>query len=150
MPGGGMMAVHVRLLLVLLQCTGVHVAAIGSGRLALDSAAAATACVSDTDCSLNGVCSAGACACDKPWGGLSCGTLGFKPVSLPQGYGMVWPNKTTWGGNVLHDKDGDGQYHLFASAMTNGCGPPNPLAPAHVFLTAAFPCTLCLAWRTAR
>eukprot|EP00729_Bicosta_minor_P018296 gene18296-15360_t len=47
----------------------------------------------------------------------------FKPVTYPQGYGFK-PNKTTWGGNVLEDVSGKTgyRYHLFASAMTNGCG----------------------------
>merc|ERR1719272_2645874 len=44
--------------------------------------------------------------------------MNFKPLAMPTGYGMT-PNKTTWGGNILHDGQ---QYHLFASAMTNGCG----------------------------
>lgn len=71
-------------------------------------------------CSLNGVLDAkGACVCDPPWSGPQCETMGFRPVRFPQGYGMH-PNKTTWGGNILTDPNG--QFHLFVSAMTNGCG----------------------------
>jgi hypothetical protein len=43
---------------------------------------------------------------------------------MPQGYGMD-PNKTTWGGNILPENDGDGntqRFHLYVSAMTNDCG----------------------------
>jgi hypothetical protein len=82
-------------------------------------------CDSDLSCGLNGVCSAssdsgttGVCICDRPWTGESCERLKFRAVSMPQGYGMA-PNKTTWGGNILAAA---GAYHLFASAMTNGCG----------------------------
>eukprot|EP01043_Picozoa_sp_COSAG02_P007326 COSAG02_NODE_217_length_28595_cov_19.642371_28_plen_71_part_00 len=32
-------------------------------------------CSSDLDCSLNGHCTSGACVCDKPWTGVSCGEL---------------------------------------------------------------------------
>jgi hypothetical protein len=80
----------------------------------------AGSCVSDLDCSLNGRCTAGACACDRPWTGDTCARLAFKPVVMPQGYGMT-PNKTTWGGNILAEKDGK-RFHLYVSAMTNGCG----------------------------
>ena len=132
-------------------------------------------------CSLNGDLVRGQCVCDPPWSGPDCETMNFKPLAMPTGYGMT-PNKTTWGGNILHDvlftlwldpapgprarcfptsrrprarlgvavffklysiagltgvpaircqpanpprpdarRQGQ-QYHLFASAMTNGCG----------------------------
>ena len=77
-------------------------------------------CASDIDCSLNGKCTAGACVCDRPWVGDACGQLAFKPVVMPQGYGMT-PNKTTWGGNILAERDGK-RFHMYVSAMTNGCG----------------------------
>ena len=57
-------------------------------------------CTSAIECSLNGVCAAGAWLCDRPWTGASCSRLAFKPVVMPQGYGMA-PNKTTWGGEYL-------------------------------------------------
>ena len=81
---------------------------------------AASACSSDSDCSLNGVCNGatGVCTCDKPWTGSLCENLQFKPVSFPQGYGML-PNVTTWGGGVIQGKDG--KFHLFVSRMTNDC-----------------------------
>lgn len=76
-------------------------------------------CASDIDCSLNGKCNSGSCICDRPWTGDACGQLSFRPVTMPQGYGMS-PNKTTWGGNIL---TGDDQhFHLYVSAMTNECG----------------------------
>lgn len=86
-------------------------------------------------CSLNGVLSTatgryndssattatGECVCDKPWYGPDCALLKFRSVTLPQGYGMAPHAKTTWGGGVLHDPTTD-LYHLYVSAMTNGCG----------------------------
>ena len=77
------------------------------------------ACTSDLDCSLNGVCTAGSCSCDRPWTGASCGVLGFKPVAMPQGYGMVPNRSATWGGNIL--RENDDRFHLYVSAMTNDC-----------------------------
>lgn len=75
-------------------------------------------CKTDLDCSLNGACTpSGICACDKPWSGLACEKMNFRPVTFPQGYGMT-PNVTSWGGNALFDGS---QYHIFVSAMTHGC-----------------------------
>ena len=70
-------------------------------------------------CSLNGELVNGACKCDAPWSGPECATMNFKPVTFPQGYGMA-PNLTTWGGNVLSDAT-TGRFHMYVSAMTNGC-----------------------------
>ena len=61
------------------------------------------------------------CICDPPWSGDDCSILEFEPIEMTtQGYGMD-PNITTWGGGVIHDKDGDGLYHLYVSRMTNNC-----------------------------
>lgn len=70
-------------------------------------------------CSLNGELVGSQCLCDKPWNGPECETLSFRPVIWPQGYGMA-PNLTSWGGNVIRDM-ATGRYHLYVSAMTNGC-----------------------------
>ena len=74
--GRGMVLVVPVLMLVLarLPC---H--AGGADRLRLKG------CASDQDCSLNGVCDTGACACDTPWAGRDCGVLTFAPVHMPQG-----------------------------------------------------------------
>ena len=66
------------------------------GLVASAAAAAAAGCGTDVDCDLNGVCTGGVCVCDKPWTGSTCGEMRFKPVTFPQGYGMVsqlavWP-----------------------------------------------------------
>lgn len=34
-----------------------------------------TACTHDLDCSLNGVCTGGACVCDMPWTSRDCGVI---------------------------------------------------------------------------
>jgi len=59
------------------------------------------------------------CICKRPWKGPQCEYLDFLPVEFPQGYGM-YPNQTSWGGNILHDTETD-LYHIFVSTMTNGC-----------------------------
>ena len=41
------------------------------------AAAPLLSCKSDLECSLNGVCTSGACVCVKPWGGASCGVLQY-------------------------------------------------------------------------
>jgi hypothetical protein len=77
-------------------------------------------CRADLDCSLNGVCDVNGtrkCVCDKPWAGEACETLTFKPVTFPQGYGMV-PNVTSWGGGIIFDGT---HHHMFVSRMTNDC-----------------------------
>ena len=53
------------------------------------------------------------------WGGSQCNELQFKPVTFPQGYGMM-PNVTSWGGNIVADPAGNG-YHLFVAEMVNHC-----------------------------
>eukprot|EP01044_Picomonas_judraskeda_P013481 COSAG03_NODE_2042_length_3192_cov_1.691238_3_plen_425_part_00 len=78
-------------------------------------------CSSDHDCSLNGVCTASACACDTPWAGKSCATLEFEPAPLGGMYGFGEPFATTsWGGNALED---GGLWHLFVTEIAGaGCG----------------------------
>ena len=51
--------------------------------------------------SLNGVCSSGSCACDKPWGGPSCGVLTYAPTTPISGKDLFPINRTshnTWNG----------------------------------------------------
>lgn len=59
--------------------------------LALSSCASVVAagCSTDLDCSLNGVCTSGACVCDKPWGGDGCGVLQYKTTSPASGKGTM-------------------------------------------------------------
>jgi hypothetical protein len=83
------------------------------------SLAPSLAAVNRPPCSLNGALIDGVCMCDKPWSGHDCSTLNFHPVAFPQGYGMA-PNLTSWGGNTIRDAS-TGKYHMYVSAMTNGC-----------------------------
>jgi hypothetical protein len=84
-------------------------------------------CVIDLDCSLNGVCSSGLCACDPGWGGSACEllVLGAAPAGGAYGYGAPFAT-TSWGGNaILHPKSagGDGLWHLFVTEIAGkGCG----------------------------
>eukprot|EP00040_Diaphanoeca_grandis_P022248 m.119183 g.119183 ORF g.119183 m.119183 type:complete len:551 (+) comp28720_c1_seq7:201-1853(+) len=81
-------------------------------------------CLMDEDCSLNGVCGGGQCACFAPWSTregdlLECGRLDTLPGPKTGIYGQD-PHIASWGGNaVLHT---DGFFHLFVSEMTEGCG----------------------------
>lgn len=85
------------------------------------SAAAAAACSGDADCSYNGACASGACACEAAWSGPACGTLNLLPAAKEGGLRQLGAkqNVTTWGGAVqLGD---DGKYHMWASEMLNHC-----------------------------
>lgn len=55
-------------------------------------------CSTDTDCSLNGLCSrrAGKCICDAGWRGNDCSELDIRPAKLYSGY-----NRTDEGMCVL-------------------------------------------------
>ena len=89
---------------------------------------AVAACTSGLDCSLNGVCANGACACDPGWHGPACEllSLGASPASAAQGaaYGFGKPFATTsWGGNAIFAAGGDEQWHLFVTEIAGaGCG----------------------------
>jgi hypothetical protein len=82
---------------------------------------AASACSNDYECSLNGVCKAGACACDVPWTGAACAMIGFDPAPAGGMYGFGVPFATSsWGGNALED---GGLWHLFVTEIAGtGCG----------------------------
>jgi hypothetical protein len=77
------------------------------------------ACASPVDCSLNGLCTAGACVCDAPWHGDACELLQRLPAAPGGIYGWS-PNVTSWGGNVIQH---NGTWHLYATEMAGkGCG----------------------------
>ncbi len=105
--------------------------------LATMSAVASTvlpSCVSDLDCSLNGVCdrATGKCACDAPWTGGStqpgvlpdCSLLSFRPSPVSEcGPGCVFhgvnSNWTSWGVSVSPSSTGVVGY---AAEMAFECG----------------------------
>ena len=79
--------------------------------------AGAAGCTKDEDCSLNGLCTGGACACDKPWRGPACGELDFLPSPAAPVYGgtsNATLNYSTWGGNPVLAND---TYHLFVARV---------------------------------
>ena len=80
-------------------------------------------CSTDLDCSLNGICDQGRCACDVPWSGSACELLMREPTRVAGGgvYGYA-PNITSWGGNAIQDV-ATGKWHLYVSEMAGlGCG----------------------------
>ena len=82
--------------------------------------AGVAACSRDEDCSLNGVCAAGACRCDSPWRGPGCGQLAFRPSAK---VASLVPDSSSWGGSIV---EVDGAYHSFfcriASVFIRSCG----------------------------
>lgn len=94
--------------------------------LLLASARLVSVCQSDLGCSLNGVCSNGACICDKPWYGARCHTLVLAPGQVGVGgiplcaYHGDTINSTSWGMSVLKAPE-DGKYYAWVASMANGC-----------------------------
>ena len=87
---------------------------------AVVSTGAAT-CASDLDCSLNGVCTAGACTCDAPWTGPRCGLLAFSAASPAAGRDLYPINDTqhnTWNGPIVGPVDGI--YHMYLPLYPRG------------------------------
>ena len=89
-------------------------------RHTMGSTSATVVCTDDLNCTLNGVCDLqeGACVCDTPWKGPTCGELDVLPAPRVGAYGMA-PNVTSWGGNAVFF---EGEYHLYVSEIVNGCG----------------------------
>lgn len=83
------------------------------------------ACAKDLDCSLNGVCNAGACTCDAGWTGTKCQTLDFIPAERKSGYrninDPVMGNTSSWGGGGWYDAK-DQKWYMWASEMSDHCG----------------------------
>lgn len=80
----------------------------------------ALSCGSDYDCSLNGECSAGVCACVPPWTGSSCGTLDVLPAALPDAALYRRANVSSWCASTV--RDDAGTWHAFISVFADHCG----------------------------
>jgi len=87
------------------------------------AALAPVACATDADCSYNGACSSGSCACDDAWDGPRCGSLRLLPTTRAAGLRAVddGHNTSTWGGTVALDHT-TGTLHMWASQMAGHCG----------------------------
>lgn len=91
-------------------------------------------CVTDEDCSLNGICvhSSGKCKCDPGWKSDDCGQLDLQPATrwtgynytnftLPDFYSTKGGN-SSWGGNIIQDRDDKKLFHLIIDQFARGCG----------------------------
>lgn len=82
------------------------------------------ACKDDMDCSLNGVCMDGKCACYVQWTGNQCQKLNLLPVRPWSGRmdfdKSTGKNISSWGGAVL--RDDSGLYHMWSAEMEGNCG----------------------------
>lgn len=96
---------------------------------ALLQANVAVGCMTDLNCSLNGVCTSGACVCDKPWGDTGCGVLQYKATTPSTGKDLypfnnsgaaVQPSTSlnTWGGPIVGPVNG--VYHFFNPLYRKG------------------------------
>lgn len=95
------------------------VLASAAAAAAAAAVAPATACTSDEDCSLNGRCAGGACACDAGWRGASCGELAVVPGAAALGYHNESAGVgASWGANAVF---ADGAWHAFVAEMTHNC-----------------------------
>lgn len=84
-----------------------------------------TACSTDEDCSLNGLCTAQSqCVCDKGWVGQDCGVLNLAPATRHTGYNLTGssPPTSSWGGKIIPDPKDSTLHHLFAAEFTGNCG----------------------------
>jgi hypothetical protein len=83
-----------------------------------------TPCLGAADCSFNGKCSKGFCACYPQWMGRHCGQLNLVPTARDAGLQTREPSTgeraSSWGGSVV--RGDDGVYHMYAAEMTHHCG----------------------------
>ena len=69
------------------------------------------------DCSLNGDCVKGVCACDYSWTGSECNKMNILPMNKNSGYHNLTAG-ASWGGLPIYVDD---KWHLFVSQMVNNC-----------------------------
>lgn len=102
MPGN---AAAIAAAVALLASSALAVAAAGA---AASGSHVKSGCKSDSDCSLNGLCQHGKCACDPAWTGDHCQTLNIIAGNVTAGYrqinvGSPPQNSSSWGGATLYD-----------------------------------------------
>lgn len=82
-----------------------------------------TACVTDKDCSLNGICgNNGVCACDAGWAADDCGVLDLRPAKSDSGYNRTGEGVSSWGSMIIRDPLDSDLHHLYAAEFSQGCG----------------------------
>ena len=88
-------------------------------------------CETVTDCSLNGLCTAGACVCDAGWVSAAgtgagtdapgCGLLDLKKAPSSVSFHGLDEKKSSWGGSVLRlpsaNASGEKVWAMFAAEM---------------------------------
>lgn len=82
----------------------------------------ATACSTDEDCSLNGICQRGSCLCDPGWTASDCGQLDLRPATRYTGYNRTAEGISSWGAKIIHDPFDSKTFHLFMAEFVHGCG----------------------------
>ncbi|KAF2179713.1 hypothetical protein K469DRAFT_798024 [Zopfia rhizophila CBS 207.26] len=93
-----------------------------------------TACSTDDDCSLNGICSrrTRTCICDPGWKSDDCGKLDLLPATRWTGYNYTNATSpdhystrggnSSWGGQIIQDRHDKKLFHLIISQLSRGCG----------------------------
>jgi hypothetical protein len=89
-------------------------------------------CITDEDCSLNGICNnTTTCHCDLGWTGPDCGHLDLAPATRWTGYNHTnYTNpdyygeygNSSWGGRIVQDREDPTLFHLLADQFSHGCG----------------------------
>lgn len=80
-------------------------------------------CVTDDDCSLNGICSNnGLCLCDPGWTGGDCGQLDLRPTPRNNGYNLTGQGTSSWGAKIIQDPNDRAIFYTFMAEFTHGCG----------------------------
>lgn len=81
-------------------------------------------CVTDEDCSLNGIClrRCGKCVCDPGWKSADCGVLDTGPAKRSGGYNRTGEGISSWCNQIVHDPHDPSLYHLFLSEFADHCG----------------------------
>ena len=78
-------------------------------------------CEDDSDCSYNGTCEEGLCACHTPWQGSVCARLEMGVVDKAvYGYREGFPYPTSWGGSAQYDEASD-RYVMLVSEYVEEC-----------------------------
>ncbi|KAF2819800.1 hypothetical protein CC86DRAFT_449825 [Ophiobolus disseminans] len=90
-----------------------------------------SACTTDDECSLNGICVVSTCICDASWFGDDCGRLDLEPATRGTGYNYTTytdpsyyntRGNSSWGGQIIHDPQDPALFHLLVDQFAHGCG----------------------------